>query len=70
MVIGIKLPGDLELLEITQAGGGLSLRPGSTERRQQQACKDGNNRNDHQQLDESETISRWAVVWAQMRWVW
>ena len=54
VVEGVLVPGERHLMEIADAGGGLSLGFGFGQSRQEHSCQDGDNGYDDQQLDERE----------------
>jgi hypothetical protein len=56
-IVSVHFPAELELLEIADAVGGKRPCFGSGQRRQKHGSKNGNDRDDDQQLDESESSS-------------
>ena len=54
VVVGIHDPGQCQLFVVVETGGAQRLLFGLGQRRQQQRRQDGNDGDDHQQLDEGE----------------
>jgi hypothetical protein len=55
LLVGVEQPGGCQLFEVVHAADALGFQLRFTQRGQQQARKDGNNGNDHQELDECES---------------
>ena len=56
MIAGVQLPGELELLQIAEAGDALCFGFGFGQGRQQHRCQYGDDRDDDQQLDQGESL--------------
>ncbi len=56
VVRGIELPANLELLRVAKAHSGLGLHLGPGQRRQQQRGENRDDRDNHEQLNERETL--------------
>ena len=56
MVHGIKLNTHAHLTKIVEASSGMSLAFGTREGRQEHACQNGDDGNDHQEFDQGEGL--------------
>ncbi len=61
LVVGVKKPGGRQLLEVVHAADALGLRRRFTQCGQQQTGEDGDNGDDHQELDECESGLRHEI---------
>jgi hypothetical protein len=67
VVVGVERHADADLTQIVQAPGSLALFFGPREGRQEHAGQDGDNSDDHQQLDQGES---WvAALRSRLRWM-
>ena len=61
VVVDVHLPAELKLAVVVHAGNLVSLALGTAKGREQQAGKNGDDRNNDQQLDQSKALSRQAA---------